>query len=375
MNTRRWIITIVACLAVFTALATYKVLQIQAAIEFGSSFPEPSETVSAETAVPIKYQPMVTVIGEVKTPQQLLLHNELPGKITAVNFNSGSLVKKNQLILELDISDEIAKLKAATANEVLAQQIFTRTSKLHKKGTVSQEVHDQAKAQLAVAKAEVQTLETTINKKRIKAPFTGITNIHEFEIGQYLPANSLITNIVGLNDYIWIDFNLSQTYGELEIGTVIHISQNLKFKDAPGNLTGTVIAKDSVLSANSRNLRYRAKVILNELTLKQNTIVKVIVPINKVEDLITIPSSAIQHDQFGQHIYVLEKDQQDNFRSYQRVIKSSVKQGDYSIIVSGLSTGEIVATEGAFKLRDGLLIYIKKENKNEAIIEDGVNYE
>ena len=57
------------------------------------------------------------------------------------------------------------------------------------------------------------------------------------------------------------------------------------------------------------------------------------------------------------------------------MIKSSVKQGDYSIIVSGLSTGEIVATEGAFKLRDGLLIYIKKENKNEAIIEDGVNYE
>ncbi len=45
MLKKRWLVVVAVCLSVFLILALVKFLQIRAAIAFGESFPEPSETV------------------------------------------------------------------------------------------------------------------------------------------------------------------------------------------------------------------------------------------------------------------------------------------------------------------------------------------
>lgn len=47
MKTRRWIITVTACALLLVVLAGFKYTQIQAAIAYGASFPEPAESVQA----------------------------------------------------------------------------------------------------------------------------------------------------------------------------------------------------------------------------------------------------------------------------------------------------------------------------------------
>jgi membrane fusion protein (multidrug efflux system) len=49
MSLFRWLVAIVICLAVFAGLGLIKYNQVMAAIAFGESFPEPSETVHAHT--------------------------------------------------------------------------------------------------------------------------------------------------------------------------------------------------------------------------------------------------------------------------------------------------------------------------------------
>ena len=133
MNIRRWSIIIAVCILIFALLAGFKVLQIREAIKFAESFPEPSETVEAITVSTAQVQPTITTLGSIVAPQTITLHNEIEGRITAVHFKSGATVKQGELLIELDSSEETARLHAVEARAELAQIDLKRVKKLKNK--------------------------------------------------------------------------------------------------------------------------------------------------------------------------------------------------------------------------------------------------
>lgn len=367
MNTRRWLITAALCLALFAALATYKALQIKSMIEFAESFPEPSETVEVATSRAMSLQSRATTLGEVVAPQTIELRNELEGRITKVNFQSGSLVKAGQLLLQLDITEEQARLKAAQARLNLAQLDLERIRKLRKNRTVSEERLDQAVAQNDIAQADIAALQATIDKKTLRAPFNARTGLHTFEIGELISANTLITTLVGLNDYRWVDFTLPLGKATAEAGSAVTISLT-----NGQQYTGEIIAADSVMSANSRNRRYRARINTEELA--HNSAVNVAVVTGNATNAVIIPSTALRRDGLGDYVYVLEKDQTEQYQDVANAYRAKRRQvtlaselhsstelsstdTPLSAISKGLQADEVVATQGAFKLREGLLTY------------------
>ena len=132
MSIRKWSITTLCCVVIFGALALFKVMEIRAAIAFGESFPEHSETVEEARVESTQYTPVIEAIGEMVAPQRLDLRNELAGEITHVNFRSGDTVTKGQILLQLDTSVETANLAAAKARAQLAQSVYARSQNLFK---------------------------------------------------------------------------------------------------------------------------------------------------------------------------------------------------------------------------------------------------
>ena len=112
-KSRRWLITSVACLAILAGLAGYKYWQIRAAIAFGESFPEPSESVEAQTVTLTPAVTYVTTIGEIVAPRSVELRNELEGRVSEVDMVSGSRVQAGDVLLRLDASEEQARLDGA----------------------------------------------------------------------------------------------------------------------------------------------------------------------------------------------------------------------------------------------------------------------
>ncbi len=260
MKFNRWMKVAIASFLVIAALATYKVMEIKAAIAFGESFPEHSETVELVVAEKQSYLESVRVLGEVISPQQVALRSELQGRIVEVGFRSGENVAKDQLLLQLDISEELAQLDSANARMDLAETIFKRNSELRKRNAVSQEQLDRAKAELATIKAEIAGLKSTIRKKTIRAPFAGVTGIHQFEVGQFLLGNVLITQLVGKQDFLWVDFSLPQFYPALESGTKIQVA--LITQGATDQwVEAEVVVRSAVVSVENRSFQYRAKVM------------------------------------------------------------------------------------------------------------------
>jgi membrane fusion protein, multidrug efflux system len=381
MQSRRWITVAAICVFIFLALAGYKVFMISKAIAFAESFPEHSETVETVLVSQQPWTESVSALGEVVASQSVEIRNEREGKVAAVGFGSGANVRKGQLLLQLDASEEQAQLKAAQAESELAQLALQRYSKLMKSNASSKDQYDQAHAEYAVAVARAQALQATIDKKTLTAPFDAAAGLHQFEVGQFLSANTLVTRLVGTNSNVWIDFSLPQQQAALAIGTAVEVTaSNL----LPAPATGKIIAKDPSVSPTSRNLRFRAVIDNAPAALKPGVAVDVRIAASSTAASIVVPSSAIRHDTAGPYVFVIKSviksvtKPADNkpvaeLRASRRAVTLGSEQSKQTVVISGIEVGEQIATNGSFKLSDGMLTYVNEAAKPAGAIDGAVN--
>ncbi|NQY48763.1 MAG: efflux RND transporter periplasmic adaptor subunit [Colwellia sp.] len=363
MNITKWLVVIILLAGTVFGFYSYKSSLQEAAKAQSASMPEPAATVTAIEVSNINYQKYIQVSGEVQAFKFLTLINELAGEIIHLNASSGSVVHKGQVLLELDHRDEDARLMAAKATLMLEQQTLARNIKLHKNRTISEEQVDQARAAVQIAQADISVIKTAIDKKTLTAPFTAKVGIHSLEIGQYLDKNSQVLELVGVNDFTWIDFNLPQIYQELSLGSTVKISP----MNQAAEFDARIIAIDPQLSRISRHLKYRAQISSATLALKPNTLVSVIVPIAKQATLASVPDLAIKRDALGDYVFVLEPAGEGSYRAKQVPVELGERQGEQVMILSGVAAGQLVANKGAFKLYPGMKVYLASEAAEVAV--------
>lgn len=356
MMSRSWLYVIGGCIAVTLILAWFKYSQISDAIAFAKSFPEPMETVEFALVEEAQWQATTSVTADVRAIQAIDISNELSGRVVELGFASGDKVRKGQLLVRFDTSEELAQLAAAKADEELALLALERNQKLAKSGVASAEERDSARAQSRAAIATADRLQAIIDKKTLRAPFAGKAGIYELEVGQYLQANTLITRLVGDNKAVWLDFNLPQQHAYLTIDDSVEVSSS---KLPNGSVLATIIARDSWVNPRSGNLRYRAITDNLDGLLYPGSVVSLRVATGQAQIVARIPTTAVRYDAIGANVYVLQKSEagaQAPERASKRPVSLGREENQSVIVTSGLRVGERVAANGAFKLRDGILV-------------------
>ncbi|MFC4701109.1 efflux RND transporter periplasmic adaptor subunit [Glaciecola siphonariae] len=351
---KRWLLTLLMLVCIIAALGFVKFTQIKAAIAFGESFPEPSETVQTMQVSAAQWQPKLEVIGEIKAIRSVELRNEFEGIITKVAFPSGGRVNKGDLLVQLDIAPELAQLEAINAEIELAKLDVKRFSDLLEVRASSKDQFDRANSQLMVNRARARALQATIDRKTILAPFSGTTSIHDWEVGTYIAANSVITRLVGDLDSVWVDFSVPQWQSNIEIGSKVNVAAP-SLINAP--LEATISAVNQQIASGSRSVLVRAKLNNTIAKFKPGTIVKVLFPIDEYQQVFPIPNEALRFDTFGSYVYVLNKDDKGDYRAKRRPVSVVTRELDKAMVTQGIETGETIATVGSAKLSEGLLVF------------------
>lgn len=186
MNKYRWLVTSLSLAACVGGVFSYKDVLNQA--NASNNMGEPAATIKTLTVSAKNYQKTTVVNGISKAIQTMGVRNQLPGMITQLNFTSGQIVNKGQVLLEIDHAEESAQLIAATANMALHQKMLTRLQTLKLNNEVSDEKVDKATTNLRLSQSRVAVLTAQIEKKIIRAPFTAKTGIHNLQVGQFLTA-------------------------------------------------------------------------------------------------------------------------------------------------------------------------------------------
>lgn len=362
MHLWRWVLTLLFCVSTLAILGFIKFTQVKAAIAFGESFPEPSETVEVRTVELSQWQPVLNVNGEVLATRSVAVRNEIEGMITEVGFASGGTVSKAEVLLQLDVTDELAQLDAIKAEQRIAQLDVNRFTQLLKSNASSRDQIDRAKAQLAVAKARARSLIFNINKKTLVAPFDSVAGLHELEVGTFLPANTVITRLISSKDEVWVDFSVPQEFARLTVGDKITVrSDSLLAKSSEAE----IVAISQEIQSDSRNLRARALWSNVPYWIKPGALLEVSLPIGNMLNVIRLPSVAIRYDAFGPYVYQLNKDDKNQWRAKRVAVDVEANSGKTAIISSELTIGATIATIGSSKLSDDILVNVAETKVDE----------
>lgn len=361
MNLRRWFTTITFCLLLVAALSGFKYSQIQAAIAQGEAYPEPSESVRAITARAQPSEHFTSTIGEVVAPEQLMLRNELAGRITALNMVAGQEVRRGQVLVQQDVAEHLAQLEAAEASARLAEIQLKRLQRLRESNTASQDNVDQARAEFEISRARISELRAIIDRKTLRAPFDARVGLHDLEPGEYLEANSPLVDLVGIRDSLWVDFNLPLARGSVAVGDTVTVALP---PPAGGQLMARVVARSPALSARSRNLGYRAEIAAHP-ALPPNAVVNVRVSLGAAP-VIRVPVSAVLRDELGSYVFRLDPAEEgEGYRARRQSVTLGRENQQRVDIVEGLEPGMLIATDGAFKLHQDMLAHVRQRPEPE----------
>jgi len=363
MNRRRvWIIAILALLAVVVILAGIKAAQIATMIKAGKSFAPPPEAVTSAKVESVEWQASRPAVGTLVPVRGVTLASEVAGLVREIGFDSGAFVRRDDMLVKLDTSVEEAQLAAARADADLARTNLVRARSLRAAGSNTPADLDQAETRARSAAANVATLQATIAKKTIRAPFEGRLSIRQVELGQVMASGTPIASLQSI-DPIHAEFWLpQQTLSELKIGMKARLRTDV-FPQA--NWEGTLTTVNSEVDVATRNIRVRATVPNADGRLRAGMFANVELLSPEKRSVLVIPATAVLYAPYGDSVFALEEKRDPagnpSLIAHQKFVRLGERRGDLVAVVNGLTAGETIVSSGAFKLRNGSAVVVKNE--------------
>src|SRR2546426_12323619 len=202
---KRMILMLIVTAAFIAALGLVKFRQIQEAMGQAAAFQPPPEAVTTVVAPMERWPATLSAIGTIAPVQGVTVSADLPGIIDRIAFDSGKTVQAGEVLVQLDTRQEQAQLTAAEAQRDLARLNLDRMTDLHRQGITSQSDYDRTAAEHKQAEARVGELRATIDRKKIRAPFTGLLGIRQVNLGQYLKGGDPVVPLQSLQP-IYVNF-------------------------------------------------------------------------------------------------------------------------------------------------------------------------
>lgn len=327
-----------------------------------SSAPVRIAKVSQQT-VPVR----VDAIGTVQANSVVQIKSRVEGQIMSAGFKEGQIVRKGDLLFQIDPRPFQAQLKQAEANRARdmaqlekAKSDLERYSALSNKGYSSQQRFEEARAAVDVYTAAIRAGEQAIEIARLNLEFATIEAPVTGRAGSILvyPGNLVEANkdppLVTINETqpIHVGFSVPEQYlaeikrrmagGRLHVGVTIPedkgppISGQVTFVDNQVDVqTGTILLKATFPNADDR--------------LTPGQFVNVSMTLSSLENAVVIPSRALQINQNGPFVFVVKEDKTVDMRP----VEVGPQAGDITVILEGAAPGETVVTDGQLRLSPG----------------------
>ncbi len=287
----------------------------------------------------------MTVTGTLRSDESADISAEIEGRVTGVHFTEGQKVEQGDLLFTLDDAIYRAALATAEANLDLSERNAERAMELLQRNAGTVRARDEAQAQLAIDRAEVDLARARLEKTRIVAPFAGVVGLREVSIGTYLTPGRDLVNLEDI-DPIKVDFPVSErALSAVAVGQPIEVT----VAAWPGRtFEGEVYAIDPRLDAQGRSIAIRATIDNEDGLLRPGLFAAVRLITARRDQALLVPEQAIFAQLGKPHVYKVV----DGVARLTAVTLGGRRVGQAEI-TSGLAPGDVVVTAGQLKLFDG----------------------
>jgi membrane fusion protein (multidrug efflux system) len=241
----------------------------------------------------------------------------------------------------------------------LARLNLAREQKLRQENMISQSELDAAESTMKQTQANADNVRTVIEKKTIRAPFSGQVGIRQVNLGQYLDAGKPIVWMQTMNP-VYADFSLpQQNLAQLSNGMPARL-----LIDAYPDRTfdGKLTAINPGLDQITRSISLRATFDNSDQLLHPGMFARVQVLLPEKSDVVVIPALSVLRAPSGDSVFVIEQAESTNdtakagLKVRQQLIRVGMERGDFISVQTGLKPGEKIVSSGQFKLRTGMSV-------------------
>lgn len=314
--------------------------------------------------------------ARVTSKSQIQVNARINGYLTKSYFKEGDYVKAGQILFEIEPQEyQIAAERArADVQRARAQQIYydkqaVRSQQLVKQDYIARSEYDNAVSQRDLYRASTNYAEMNyrdalrnLSYTKVKAPVSGRVGIITVTVGNYVTINSgALTTIYSTRPmYVTFPLDTEQFSTLTSIDGGSNVNRKVEYVYSSGNKyahSGVQDFRDNRVDESTGTITMRATFANEDDGLIPGDFGRIIIYSNNDFAVPTIPSKAIQENQEGKYVYVLDEKNLPKLV----YIKTLGQEGENTLIDSGLKIGDTVITSGLQKVITGMPVKIVEE--------------
>jgi multidrug efflux system membrane fusion protein len=314
----------------------------------------------------------INALGTVTPLATVTIHPQINGPLIKINFTEGQMVKRGDLLVQIDprpyqaaVDQADGQLKRDQASLANARVDLDRYKTLLAQNSISDQVYAtqvatvaQEQATVASDRATLEAAQLNLDYCRITSPVPGLVGLRQVDVGNLMQANSTAIAIVTQLQPMSVLFtvpedslsNILQRLRDAQKLPVDAYDRSLTNKIASGVLSNA----DNQIDTTTGTLKLRAMFDNSKFELFPNQFVNARLLLDTLHNVTVVPGAAMQQGSSGSYVYVVNADSTVSMRA----VTPGPSSGELVSITKGLQTGERVVVDGADQLRDGAHVVV-----------------
>ena len=307
-----------------------------------------------------------TTVGRLESTSSPALAAETSGRVVRLLVDGGSVVKKGQVLAELDGEPQrlavasarasVERLEALLANQ---QRTVKRYQELRSKA-VSESMLEEAVAQQSARQAELNDARARLaeaqyrlDRTRIKSPVDAIVERRLISVGDFVSPGTPVVTIVGRDQLRVVLPFPERLSGQIRPGLAVTLDQPAR---PEGPITGTVTEVRPMVGTNNRAVEALVDLPAGTDWPPGGSVTARLVLASR--DGVVVPAASVVRRPAGDVVYVVQ-----DGKAAERKVTVGVRTSERAEVLTGVEPGETVALAGAGFLTDGALVSVRDTGK------------
>jgi multidrug efflux system membrane fusion protein len=342
---------------------------------------------AAPRSVPVTVMPAVqqdfpvylTGLGSVTAFNTVSVKSRVDGQLVQVNFREGQMVKKGEMLVQIDprpfevqleqaqaqLYKDQAQLKDAQLNYERFKDLLARSGAMSQQQVDTQKATaDQLEGAVRADQAAIDNAKLQLTYCRITSPIDGRVGLRQVDVGNIVHAADtnamlVITQIQPISVVFTLpEDSLPSVAAKMKKGT---LSVDAYSRDDQTKLaSGTLLTIDNEIDQTTGTAKLKATFDNKNGILWPNQFVNVRLLLDVRKNSTVVPSVAVQRGPSGTFVYLMNADKSVEARP----VTVTLAQANQSVIDSGLQPGDVVVTDGQDKLQNGAKVEPRSRGGN-----------